>query len=88
MVQKTAKHMHNEMQFTWTDLEVGYMGHYNMGKRKVKDPHKLGHRTSQLVKNGTICPYEPHGIIMMILVVVGGRFIARYVSLRKTTIHN
>ena len=33
MVQTTAKQMRNEMQFTWTDLEVGSMGHYNMGRR-------------------------------------------------------
>ena len=33
MVQTTAKHMHNVMQFTWTDLKVGSMGHYNMGRR-------------------------------------------------------
>ena len=33
MVQTTAKHMHNAMQFTWTDLKVGSMGHYNMGRR-------------------------------------------------------
>ncbi len=66
MVQTTAKHMHNAMQFTWTDLKVGSMGHYNMGKRYVKGPHKLGHRTSQLVTqerrvgpNGIVCPYEP-----------------------------
>ena len=33
MVQTTAKHMHNAMQFTWTDLKIGSMGHYNMGRR-------------------------------------------------------
>ena len=33
IVQTTAKHMHNAMQFTWTDLKVGFMGHYNMGRR-------------------------------------------------------
>ena len=33
MVQATAKHMHNAMQLTWTDLKVGSMGHYNMGRR-------------------------------------------------------
>ena len=33
MVQTTAKHMHNAMQLTWTDLKVGSMGHYNMGRR-------------------------------------------------------
>ena len=33
MVQTTAKQMRNEMQFTWTDLKVGSMGHYNMDRR-------------------------------------------------------
>ena len=33
MVQTTAKQMHNAMQFTWTNLRVGSMGHYNMGRR-------------------------------------------------------
>ena len=33
MVQTTAKHMHNATQLTWTDLKVGSMGHYNMGRR-------------------------------------------------------
>ena len=33
VVQTTAKHMHNAMQFTWTDLRVGSMGFYNMGRR-------------------------------------------------------
>ena len=33
MVQTTAKHMHNAMRFTWTDLKVGFMGHYNIGRR-------------------------------------------------------
>ena len=33
MVQTTAKQMRNEMQFTWTDLKVGSMSHYNMGRR-------------------------------------------------------
>ena len=33
MVQTMAKQMHNAMQFTWTDLKVGSMGHYNMGRR-------------------------------------------------------
>ena len=33
MVQTMAKHMRNEMQFTWTNLKVGSMGHYNMGRR-------------------------------------------------------
>ena len=33
MVQTTAKQIHNEMQFTWTGLKVGSMGHYNMGRR-------------------------------------------------------
>ena len=33
MVQTTAKHMHNAMQFTWTDLKESSMGHYNMGRR-------------------------------------------------------
>ena len=33
MVQTMAKQIHNEMQFTWTDLKVGSMGHYNMGRR-------------------------------------------------------
>ena len=28
-----AKHMHNAMQFIWTDLKIGSMGHYNMGRR-------------------------------------------------------
>ena len=49
MVQATAKQMRNEMQFTWIDLKVGSMGHYSMGRRKIKGPHKLGCRTSQLV---------------------------------------
>ena len=49
MVQTMAKQMRNEMQFTWTDLKVGAMGHYNMGRRPVKGPHKLGRRTSQLL---------------------------------------
>ena len=52
MVQTTAKQMHNEMQFTWTDLKVGSMGHCNMDTRWVKGPHKLGRRTSQLVLLG------------------------------------
>ena len=52
MVQTTAKHMHNAMQLTWTDLKVSSMGHYNMGRRQVKGPHKLGRRTSQLVMPG------------------------------------
>ena len=52
MVQTTAKQMRNEMQFIWTDLKVGSMGHYNMGRRSVKGPHKLGHCTSQLVTLG------------------------------------
>ena len=33
MVQTTAKHMHNAMQFTWTNLKVGSMGYDNMGRR-------------------------------------------------------
>ena len=33
MVQTKAKHMHNAMQFTWTNLKIGSMGHYNMGRR-------------------------------------------------------
>ena len=33
MVQITAKHMHNAMQFTWADLKVGSMGHCDMGRR-------------------------------------------------------
>ena len=33
MVQTMAKHMRNEMQFTWTNLKVGSMGHYNMRRR-------------------------------------------------------
>ena len=33
MVQTMAKHMHNAMQFTWTNLKIGSMGHYNMGRR-------------------------------------------------------
>ena len=33
MVQTTTKHMRNEMQFTWTNLKVGSMGHYNIGRR-------------------------------------------------------
>ena len=33
MVQTMAKQMHNEMQFTWTDLKVGSMGHHNMSRR-------------------------------------------------------
>ena len=33
VVQTTAKHMHNAMQFTSTDLRVGSMGFYNMGRR-------------------------------------------------------
>ena len=33
MVQKTAKHMHNAMQLTWTDLKVSSIGHYKKGKR-------------------------------------------------------
>ena len=41
MVQTMAKQMRNEMQFTWTDLKIGFMGHYNMGRRWVKGPHKL-----------------------------------------------
>ena len=49
MVQTMAKHMHNAMQFTWTNLKVGSMGHYNMGRRSVKGPHKLGHCTSQQI---------------------------------------
>ena len=52
MVQTMAKQMHNEMQFTWADLKVGFMGYYNMCRRPVKDPHKLGRRTSQLVTLG------------------------------------
>ena len=32
MVQTMVKHMHNEMQFTWTNLKVGSVGHYNMGR--------------------------------------------------------
>ena len=52
MVQTTAKQMRNEMSFTWTDLEVGSMGHYNMGRRQVKSPHKLERRTSQPVTLG------------------------------------
>ena len=33
MVQTTAKHKHNAMQFTWNDLKVGSIGPYNMGRR-------------------------------------------------------
>ena len=33
MVQTTSIHMYNVMQFTWTNLKVGSMGHYNMGRR-------------------------------------------------------
>ena len=33
MVQTMAKHMHNAKQFTWTDLKVGSMDHYNMDRR-------------------------------------------------------
>ena len=33
MVQITTKQMHNEMEFTCTNLKVGSMGHYNMGRR-------------------------------------------------------
>ena len=33
VVQTTAKHMRNEMQFTWTNLKVGSTGHYNIGRR-------------------------------------------------------
>ena len=33
MVQTMAKHMHNAMQFTWTNLKAGSIGHYNMGRR-------------------------------------------------------
>ena len=33
MVQTTDKHMHNTMQLTLTDLKVGSIGHYNMGRR-------------------------------------------------------
>ena len=33
MVQTMAKHMYNAMQFRWTDLKVGSMGHYNMSRR-------------------------------------------------------
>ena len=33
MVQTTAKQMRNAMQFTWTDLKIGSMGHYNIGRR-------------------------------------------------------
>ena len=33
MVQTTAKHMYNAMQFIWTDLKVGSIGHCNMGRR-------------------------------------------------------
>ena len=57
MVQTTAKQMCNEMQFTLTNLMVGFMGHYNMGRRWVKDSHKLGRRTSQLVALGA--PHWP-----------------------------
>ena len=32
-VQTTAKHMCNEIQFAWTNLKLGFMGHYNMGRR-------------------------------------------------------
>ena len=52
MVQITAKQMDNEMQFTRTDLKVGFISHYNMGRRWVKGPHKLRRRTSQLVTLG------------------------------------
>ena len=33
VVQTTTTPTHNAMQFTWTDLKVGSMGHYNMGRR-------------------------------------------------------
>ena len=33
MVQTTAKLKHNAMQFTWTDLKVGSVGCYYMGRR-------------------------------------------------------
>ena len=33
MVQTMTKHMHNAMQFSWTNLKVGSMGHYNIGRR-------------------------------------------------------
>ena len=33
MVQTTSIHMYNVMQFTWTDLKVGFVGHYNIGRR-------------------------------------------------------
>ena len=102
MIQTMAKQMCNEMQFTWTDLKVGFMGNYNMGRRWVKGSHKLGRRTSQLVTSLPTCdarstvlvrmvqfvPMNPHGITMMIIVAMGGRFTAGYVSFRKTIIHD
>ena len=33
MVQTTSIQMCNAMQFTWTDLKIGFIGHYNMGRR-------------------------------------------------------
>ena len=33
MVQTTSIHMCNAMQFTWTDLKIGSIGYYNMGRR-------------------------------------------------------
>ena len=62
MVQTMAKHMRNEMQFTQTNQNVGSMGHYNMGRRQVKGPHKLGHRTSQLVTPRALCQSERYSL--------------------------
>ena len=33
MVQTTSIHMSNAMHFTWTDVKVGSIGHYNMGRK-------------------------------------------------------
>ena len=44
-------------------------------------------RSAALVQTVQFVPINQHGITMMILVAMGGRFIAGYVSFRKTTIH-
>ena len=44
-------------------------------------------RSAALVRTVQFVLMNHHGITMMILVAVGGRFIAGYVSLKKTTIH-
>ena len=44
-------------------------------------------RSAALVRTVQFVLTNHHGITMMILVVVGGRFVARYVSLRNTTIY-